>query len=199
MIRLSKKQLKKLAAQGRLRDNLEIWVDKHNHKMELLRTITNVVGLLFSLLIFMKVFNIIQWWNTLCGVHWQYQSWQGAQPPMYTHPRNCQKILFIGNMTEPDHSMPTTINWIHQTVLCKKAMVSSSLKRCISLLHLQRSEAQMHILERLHHWDLDLQDNISHGSILNHPNKNIWWLFLFVLHLQLQLCNPGMCMCRMFS
>jgi hypothetical protein len=60
MIRLSKKQLKKLAAQGRLRDNLEIWVDKHNHKMELLRTITNVVGLLFSLLIFMKVFNIIQ-------------------------------------------------------------------------------------------------------------------------------------------
>jgi len=57
---LSKKQLKKLASQGRLRDGLEIWVDKHNHKMELLRTITNVVGLLFSLLIFMKVFNIIQ-------------------------------------------------------------------------------------------------------------------------------------------
>ena len=59
MSKLSKKELKKLAAKGKLRDNLEIWVDKHNHKMELLRTVTSLVGVLFYLFIFLKVFNII--------------------------------------------------------------------------------------------------------------------------------------------
>lgn len=56
---ISKRKIKKLEKQGRLRDEFEIWVDKHNHKMELLRTITSTMGLIVSTAVLLRVFGII--------------------------------------------------------------------------------------------------------------------------------------------
>lgn len=56
---LSKKEIKKLKERGKLRDNLEIWVDKHNHKLELLRTCTSLTAATSSFLVLLKVFHII--------------------------------------------------------------------------------------------------------------------------------------------
>jgi ABC-type lipoprotein release transport system permease subunit len=56
---ISKSKLKKLKKAGKLRDNIEIWVDKHNHKMELVRTLTSMVGIILSCIIMLKVFKII--------------------------------------------------------------------------------------------------------------------------------------------
>lgn len=41
------------------RDGLEIWIDKHNHKLELLRTVTSLIGIGLSTIIILKVFTII--------------------------------------------------------------------------------------------------------------------------------------------
>lgn len=57
--RLSRKKIKKLERQGRLRDGFEIWVDRHNHKMELVRTITSIMGLVVSSVVLLRVFGII--------------------------------------------------------------------------------------------------------------------------------------------
>jgi hypothetical protein len=57
---ISAKKIEKLAKQGRLRDNFEIWVDKHNHKMELIRTLTSVMGLIVSSIVMLKVFGLIK-------------------------------------------------------------------------------------------------------------------------------------------
>lgn len=57
--KISEKKIEKLAKQGRLRDNLEIWVDRHNHKMELVRTFTSVMGLVVSSIVMLKVFGLI--------------------------------------------------------------------------------------------------------------------------------------------
>lgn len=57
--KISGKKIEKLAKQGRLRDELEIWVDKHNHKMELIRTFTSVLGLVVSSVVLLRVFGII--------------------------------------------------------------------------------------------------------------------------------------------
>ena len=57
--RISTKKIKKLAGQGKLRDKVELWVDKHNHKMELIRTLTGIIGLLLSSVIMLRVFNIL--------------------------------------------------------------------------------------------------------------------------------------------
>jgi hypothetical protein len=57
-MKLTRKQLKKLKEEGKLRDSFEIWVDKHNHKLELLRTLISAVGVILSSLIFLKVFKI---------------------------------------------------------------------------------------------------------------------------------------------
>lgn len=57
--KLSKKQLKKLKEQGRLRDEIEIWVDRHNHKLELLRTFTSLVAAISSALVLFKV--VLHW------------------------------------------------------------------------------------------------------------------------------------------
>lgn len=57
--KISLKKRKKLEKQGRLRDEIEIWVDKHNHKMELLRTVSNILGLIISSLVLLRVFQII--------------------------------------------------------------------------------------------------------------------------------------------
>lgn len=59
MQKISQKRLNKLKKQGRLRDQFELWVDKHNHKFELVRTITSIVGLLMSSIIMMKVFGLL--------------------------------------------------------------------------------------------------------------------------------------------
>lgn len=56
---ISKKKIKKLEKEGRLRDGFEIWVDRHNHKMELVRTLTSVMGLIVSSIVMLKVFGLI--------------------------------------------------------------------------------------------------------------------------------------------
>ena len=57
--KISEKKIEKLAKQGRLRDGLEIWVDKHNHKMELIRTLTSIMGLIVSSIVLLRVFGIL--------------------------------------------------------------------------------------------------------------------------------------------
>lgn len=59
MRRLTKKELRKLKKEGRLRDEVEIWVDKHNHKLELLRTFTSLVAAISSALVLFKV--VLHW------------------------------------------------------------------------------------------------------------------------------------------
>lgn len=56
---ISEKKKKKLAEQGKLRDNVEIWVDKHNHKMELVRTVTGILNVLMSGIIILRVFGLL--------------------------------------------------------------------------------------------------------------------------------------------
>lgn len=41
------------------RGKLEHWLDKHNHKMELLRTVTSALAALTGVFIFLKVFDFI--------------------------------------------------------------------------------------------------------------------------------------------
>ncbi len=59
MRKLTKKELRKLKKEGRLRDEVEIWVDKHNHKLELLRTFTSLVAAISSALVLFKV--VLHW------------------------------------------------------------------------------------------------------------------------------------------
>lgn len=55
MRKLSKKEIKRLEKEGRLRDYVEIWVDKHNHKLELLRTFTSLVAAISSAIVLFKL------------------------------------------------------------------------------------------------------------------------------------------------
>jgi hypothetical protein len=55
MRKLSKKKIRKLEEEGRLRDHVEIWVDKHNHKLELLRTFTSLVAAICSTIVLIKL------------------------------------------------------------------------------------------------------------------------------------------------
>jgi len=55
MKKLSKKEIKKLEKEGRLRDLVEIWVDRHNHKLELLRTFTSLVAAICSTIVLFKI------------------------------------------------------------------------------------------------------------------------------------------------
>ena len=59
MRKLSQKRLNRLKKEGKLRDSFELWVDHHNHKFELIRTLTSIVGLVISSIIMMKVFGIL--------------------------------------------------------------------------------------------------------------------------------------------
>jgi hypothetical protein len=59
MNNISQKRLEKLKKQGKLRDRFELWVDKHNHKFELVRTLTSVFGLVMSSIIMMRVFGLL--------------------------------------------------------------------------------------------------------------------------------------------
>jgi len=58
-LKLSKKQKKKLLAKGKLRDPFEIWVDHHNHKLEIIRTISSLVGATASSIVLLKVFGLL--------------------------------------------------------------------------------------------------------------------------------------------
>jgi hypothetical protein len=58
--KLSKKQLKKLMHKNKLRDEFEVWLDFHNHKLELVRTISSFTGFLVSICIALKVFGLIK-------------------------------------------------------------------------------------------------------------------------------------------
>lgn len=57
--KLSKKEIKKLEKEGRLRDHVEIWVDQHNHKLELLRTLTSLIAATASTIVLLKLLHII--------------------------------------------------------------------------------------------------------------------------------------------
>lgn len=41
------------------RDKFELWLDKHNHEMELLRTAISALAAIMGVLVFLKVFGII--------------------------------------------------------------------------------------------------------------------------------------------
>jgi len=57
--KLSKKEIKRLEKEGRLRDYMEIWVDRHNHKLELLRTVTSLIAAIASTIVLLKLLHII--------------------------------------------------------------------------------------------------------------------------------------------
>lgn len=57
--KISSKKKKKLQKLGKLRDNFEVWVDYHNHKMELIRTITSIISLIVSTVVLLRVFGIL--------------------------------------------------------------------------------------------------------------------------------------------
>ena len=56
---LSKRERKRLKKLAKLRDPLEIWIDHHNHKLEVLRTLGNLIGTITGICVFLKVFGII--------------------------------------------------------------------------------------------------------------------------------------------
>jgi len=58
-LKLSKKEKKHLISKGKLRDPFEIWVDHHNHKLEVIRTISSFIGMIASCIVMLKVFGII--------------------------------------------------------------------------------------------------------------------------------------------
>lgn len=57
--KLSKKEIRKLEKEGRLRDYMEIWVDRHNHKLELLRTITSLIAAFASTIVLLKLLHVL--------------------------------------------------------------------------------------------------------------------------------------------
>jgi hypothetical protein len=58
-MKLSCKQIKRLEKEGKPRDDLEIWIDRHNHKMEMLRTVNSIINITISSLVFLRVFGVI--------------------------------------------------------------------------------------------------------------------------------------------
>jgi hypothetical protein len=57
--KISPKKRQKLADKGKLRDGFELWVDQHNHKFELVRTLTSVLGLIVSSIVLLRVFGLL--------------------------------------------------------------------------------------------------------------------------------------------
>lgn len=41
------------------RDLIERWIDRHNHKLELIRTCGNLIAAITGVLVFLRVFEII--------------------------------------------------------------------------------------------------------------------------------------------
>lgn len=59
MRKLSQKRLKQLKKEGKLRDGIELWVDQHNHKLELVRTVNGFIGIILSSIIMLRVFGVL--------------------------------------------------------------------------------------------------------------------------------------------
>lgn len=57
--KLSKRKLRKLEREGRLRDRLELELDRHNHKLELVRTVGNLINSILGICVFLKVFGLL--------------------------------------------------------------------------------------------------------------------------------------------
>lgn len=57
--KISQKKRQKLQKEGKLRDSFELWVDKHNHKFELVRTLTSILGLIVSSIVLLRVFGLL--------------------------------------------------------------------------------------------------------------------------------------------
>jgi len=56
---LSKKERKRLRKLAKLRDPFEIWIDHHNHKLEVIRTLGNLVSATLGICVFLKVFGVL--------------------------------------------------------------------------------------------------------------------------------------------
>jgi len=56
---LSKKERKRLKKMAKLRDPFEIWIDHHNHKLEVLRTFAGVINAVIGFMVFLRVFHIV--------------------------------------------------------------------------------------------------------------------------------------------
>ncbi len=56
---LSRKERKRLRKLAKLRDPLEIWLDHHNHKLEVLRTLGNMVSAILGICVFLKGFGVL--------------------------------------------------------------------------------------------------------------------------------------------
>ena len=56
---LSRKERKRLKKLAKLRDPFEIWIDHHNHKLEVLRTVGSLIGASTGICVFLKVFGLI--------------------------------------------------------------------------------------------------------------------------------------------
>ena len=56
---LSRKERKRLRKLAKLRDPLEIWLDHHNHKLEVLRTVGNMISAILGICVFLKVFGVL--------------------------------------------------------------------------------------------------------------------------------------------
>jgi hypothetical protein len=41
------------------KDKFELWLGRHNRKLEMVRTVTNIIGLFLTAGVFLKVFNMI--------------------------------------------------------------------------------------------------------------------------------------------
>ena len=41
------------------KDKLELWIGKHNRKLELVRTLANIISLALTACVFLKMFNVI--------------------------------------------------------------------------------------------------------------------------------------------
>lgn len=57
--RLNKSERKRLKKMAKLRDPLEIWIDHHNHKLEVLRTLGNMISAILGICVFLKVFGVL--------------------------------------------------------------------------------------------------------------------------------------------
>lgn len=57
--KLSKRKLRKLEREGRLRDRWELELDRHNHKLELVRTVGNLINSILGICVFLKVFGLL--------------------------------------------------------------------------------------------------------------------------------------------
>lgn len=59
MKKISPKKIKKLKEQRKFRDEFEMWIDEHNHKMEFVRTVTNILNLAISSVVLLRVFGAL--------------------------------------------------------------------------------------------------------------------------------------------